>query len=109
MKSNYQAAVKRIDKEIREGEITLNCQLKYYEYVRNNVAKMVGKIDLQIEQLKKEREKVVTDFTIAPKRIAEIKLFIIGLVAKRNKMLVTPKIKKVMELKAKLRALGVDV
>ena len=105
----YRTAVIQIKKQIKEDAITLNCQLRYYEYVRDNVAKMTGEIDRKIEQLMKEREKIVRDFTIAPQKIKEIKSYIFELGAKRNKMLITPKIARVKELRAKLKTIGVIV
>jgi len=106
---NYWATVVEVRREIKNDRLHLDCQLKYYEYVQENVAKMTGEIDRKIEGLRKERERIVKDFMIAPQRIKEVKLYIMGLGAKRNKMLIEPKIERVMELRAKLEAMGVVV
>lgn len=105
---SYKVAILQVAKVIKDDRISLTAQLKYFEYVKDNIAIVTGAIDQKIEKLKTERQKFVMDFMVAPERIRQLKLYLSGLEKKKNKMLIGPKIEKIRMLQMKLKALNLD-
>ena len=112
MSTSYRVAVLQVSKEIKEDRISLEAQEKYYQNLLDNIGRedgMIGRIDMQILKLQREREKIIQHFEIAPQRLKEIRQWLKQLGVKKEKLLITPKINRFMELREKLIKMGEGV
>jgi len=105
MRNVFQVAVLQVNREIKEDGTSLKAQLRYYEYLQDNIAIETGSIDRKIEKLLAERERKVEQFSEAPKRIRELKLRMKSLDVKRNKLLFEPRMNQLEKLKKQIAVL----
>lgn len=106
----YRDSLKRISLEIRNDRISLEAQLKYFEYILNGGAtEELEVIDRKIVELDRRREKVVSDFKGSTQKIKELVTRLRTLDIKKRKLLVDPKIQRMKELMTQLQKLGVEI
>lgn len=105
----YKADAIQISKGIKKNRISMDSQVRYYEYLLENIDSEIGSIDNRIEKLRQERERLLCQVKEAPQKIVEIKNRLGGLYKKHSKLMIAPKIRMIKLLKAELIKLGVEV
>jgi hypothetical protein len=102
-------AFTKVTKGIKDERTSLEAQLKYYNYMLNNIGVVVGSIDRKIDVLAKERSRYVWQFGEAPRRIKDIELRLKGLDKKKETLLVAPRVERVIKWRRQLIKMGMDV
>lgn len=105
----YSKSAAEVTREIKDDRTSLEDQLRYHNYILNNIGVVVGSIDRKIAGLVKERRRYVKQFEEAPGRIKDIKLRLKGLEKKKETLLVAPRIERVMKWRRELKKMGMRV